>query len=96
MTPDERAKQIRLASERLEFLDAVVTAQERHSEVSAVIAAADDKAAAIEAISALLDVGAMPARAVSDLPWRRLAGDSRRQALEDRNEIIAELRELEA
>lgn len=76
------------------MLDAVLAAQSRYREAADAIAAAEDKSAAIRAISQLLDVDERRAAAISDLLWRRLAADSRDQALQDRDEIAAFLRDV--
>lgn len=92
----ERDTQIVLARARLEILNAIVAAQNRHAEVSAAIASAPDQRAAIRAVAELPGVGEVPARAIADLPWRRLTKDSQRQVREERDAIIADLRDAES
>ena len=94
VTPDERTNQIRLRRDRLAQLDAILAAQSRYREVSDAIAAAEGKDDAVRAISRLLGVDERYATAVSDLPWRRLAADSRDQAQQDRDHAAALLQEL--
>ncbi|WP_181784548.1 hypothetical protein [Pseudonocardia pini] len=96
MDPEERREQLTLATNRLAVLDTVVQAQNRYAQVAEVIAAAPDSDAAAAAVADLLGVPPLLGRAVCDLSWRRLAADSRRQALEDRDETAAYVRELTA
>lgn len=88
----DQARQIQLATQRLEILDAVALAQNRYAEVSEAIAASADKYEARAAVGRLLGVREDVAGAVTELIWFRLTAADRRQVREDRDEIVAELR----
>jgi DNA gyrase/topoisomerase IV subunit A len=91
----ERENQVRLATDRLEILDAIAAAQERYGEISDVIARAADKRAATTAIAQLIGVREdMGARAISELTWHRLTAESRRQVQQDRDEVRDYLSQL--
>lgn len=92
MDSTDQARQIQLATQRLEILDAVALAQNRHAEVSEAIAASADKYEARAAVGRLLGVREDVAGAVTELIWFRLTAADRRQVREDRDEIVAELR----
>jgi hypothetical protein len=60
--------------------------------VAAALWAAEDRRAAIAAVAELLGVELAPAQAVVELPWWRLDASSRRQAGDDRDELLRWIR----
>ena len=75
------------AAARREITDALIAALDRRHEVLDVIVDADNRAAAVEAVAALLGIAPLGAEAVVAMPLHRLTKDSRRQ-------IAAELEDL--
>ena len=75
------------AAARREITDALIAALDRRHEVLDAIVDADDRAAAVEAVAALLGVSPLGAEAVVRMPLYRLTKESRRQ-------IAAELDDL--
>src|SRR3954463_10987285 len=75
------------AAARREITDALVAALDRRHEVLDAIVDADNRAAAVEAVAALLGIAPSGADAVVGMPLHRLTKDSRRQ-------IAAELDDL--
>jgi RimJ/RimL family protein N-acetyltransferase len=75
------------AAARREITDALIAALDRRHEVLDAIVETDDRAAAVEAVAALLGIAPMGAEAVVAMPLHRLTKNSRRQ-------IAAELEDL--
>jgi hypothetical protein len=75
------------AAARREITDALIAGLDRRHEVLDVIVDAENRAAAVEAVAALLGVGPLGAEAVVAMPLHRLTKESRRQ-------IAAELEDL--
>jgi len=76
------------AAARREITDALIAALDRRHEVLDVIVDADNRAAAVESVAALLGIAPLGAEAVVAMPLHRLTKDSRRQIateLEDLN-----------
>ncbi|AGB21267.1 hypothetical protein Mycsm_00835 [Mycobacterium sp. JS623] len=75
------------AAARREITDALIAALDRRHEVLDAIVDAENRPAAVEAVTALLGVAPLAAEAVVAMPLHRLTKDSRRQ-------IAAELEDL--
>jgi hypothetical protein len=75
------------AAARREITDALIAALDRRHEVLDVIVDADNRAAAVKAVAALLGIAPLGAEAVVAMPLHRLTKESRRQ-------IAAELEDL--
>jgi DNA gyrase/topoisomerase IV subunit A len=95
VNPDERAKAARLTRARLTILDAIDAALARYHEVTETIAGSADRRAAITAVSQLLDVDEIPARAILELQWGRLTRDVRSSITEERQQLARELESFE-
>ncbi|MBB5161472.1 GNAT family N-acetyltransferase [Mycobacterium sp. AZCC_0083] len=80
------------AAARREITDALLKALDRRHEVLDVIVEADDKAAAVEAISTLLETSRLGGEAVMAMSFTQLTKDSRRKIaneLEDLNKQLS-------
>jgi hypothetical protein len=80
------------AAARREITDALLKALDRRHEVLDVIVEADDKAAAVEAISTLLETSRLGGEAVMAMSFAQLTKDSRRKIaneLEDLNKQLS-------
>jgi len=80
------------AAARREITDALLKALDRRHEVLDVIVEADDKAAAVEAISTLLETSHLGGEAVMAMSFTQLTKDSRRKIaneLEDLNKQLS-------
>ncbi|MCD2191634.1 hypothetical protein [Actinomycetospora soli] len=95
MTDKDRADQLEMARQRLHVLEAAVSAVDRRDEVSAVISAAADSAAATEALAALLGTDNAGARAVLGLHWSAFTRARAQYAREDLEEVRRAIAELE-
>lgn len=80
---DDEREQLDHALRRRDTLRTILAAQQRHLEVGAVIAAAEDRTSAGAAVAALLAASDVDALGVVDMPWRNLCGQRREQARED-------------
>ncbi|MDT5297915.1 MAG: hypothetical protein QOG79_1157, partial [Mycobacterium sp.] len=80
------------AAARREITDALQKALDRRHEVLDVIVEADDRAAAVEAISTLLDTSQLGGEAVMAMAFNQLTRDARRRIaneLEDLNKQLS-------
>jgi hypothetical protein len=92
MNSDELDEQTRIVTAHMEVLEAVSGAQAQYAEVSAVIPAAPNAKAARRDVVRFLGGRETQAAGAGDLPWCRLADDSRSQAQEDRDEAATYVR----
>lgn len=95
VTDEDRAEQLQLVRQRLHVLEAVVAALDRRDEVSAAISAADDSAAAAEAIAALLGTDDLGGSAVLNLHWSAFTRTRSHHAREDLQEVRQAVTALE-
>ncbi|WP_370331442.1 GNAT family N-acetyltransferase [Mycolicibacterium hippocampi] len=79
------------AATRREITDALITALDRRHEVLDAIVDADNRAAAVDAVAALLGVASLGAEAVVALPLHRLTKDSRRQIAAELDDLNSQL-----
>jgi ribosomal protein S18 acetylase RimI-like enzyme len=79
------------AAARREIADALVQALERRHEVLDVIVEAEDKAAAIEAISALLGTSHLGGESVMAIAFDQLTKDSRRRIADELEDLNKQL-----
>ncbi|WP_163888279.1 GNAT family N-acetyltransferase [Mycolicibacterium hippocampi] len=79
------------AATRREITDALITALDRRHEVLDAIVDADNRAAAVEAVAALLGIASLGAEAVVALPLHRLTKDSRRQIAAELDDLNSQL-----
>jgi GNAT superfamily N-acetyltransferase len=80
-----------LAAARREISDALIAALDRRHEVLDAIVDADDRAAAVKAVGALLGIAALGAEAVVAMPLHRLTKDSRRQIATELEDLNSQL-----
>lgn len=79
------------AATRREITDALITALDRRHEVLDAIVDADNRAAAVDAVAALLGIASLGAEAVVALPLHRLTKDSRRQIAAELDDLNSQL-----
>ena len=80
-----------IAADRREITDALLTALNRRHEVLDAIVEADDRAAALESIAALLETSTRCAEAVLGLSFTQLTKDSRRTIAAELDDLNSQL-----
>jgi RimJ/RimL family protein N-acetyltransferase len=79
------------AASRREITDALIVALDRRHEVLDAIVDADNRAAAVEAVAALLGITPLGAEAVVGLPLHRLTKDSRQRIAAELDDLNSQL-----
>ena len=79
------------AASRREITDALISALDRRHEVLDTIVDADDRAAAVEAVAALLGATPLGAEAVVGMPLYRLTKDSRQRIAAELDDLNSQL-----
>ena len=87
----EKSELAAAARERLVYLDGLLVAIDRRTEVIALVADSESADEALPALMALLTIPEHVARAVLDLQIRRLAKLERSRILEERDYMRGEL-----